>query len=267
MTERIRPQKIAEAIADHLEKLILQGVLRPGERLTPERELADKLDVSRPSLREAIDMLANRGLLRTTRGGTYVAQFLSPLMKPLASLLEDKPEATADYFEFRQSMDAQAACYAAERASEFDRKAIRACISQIKKAHELEDPTQESQADVDFHLSVYEAAHNAVLLHIMRALIELLRSNIFYSRQQLYEREAVRDRLLAQHVAIAEAILARKPKAAEAAAADHVAFTFNAVEEIRRDSLRLEASLLRVGRNDYLSSDVRDRYAQKQAKK
>lgn len=253
MTERIRPQKIAEAIADHLEKLILQGVLRPGERLTPERELAEKLDVSRPSLREAIDMLAERGLLRTTRGGTFVAQFLSPLLKPLASLLEDNPQATADYFEFRQSMDAQAARYAAERASEVDRDAIRTAINQIKAAHELEDPTQESQADVDFHLSIYEAAHNAVLLHIMRALVELLRSNIFYSRQQLYQRPSVREKLLAQHLAIADAIFAGKPKVAESAAANHVAFTFETVEEIRRDSKRLEASLLRVGRSDYLA--------------
>jgi len=253
MTERIRPQKVAEAIADHLEKLILQGVLRPGERLTPERELAEKLDVSRPSLREAIDMLAERGLLLTTRAGTFVAQFLSPLLKPLASLLEDNPQSTADYFEFRQSMDAQAARYAAMRASELDRNAIQAAINQIKSAHELEDSTQESQADVDFHLSIYEAAHNAVLLHIMRALVELLRSNIFYSRQQLYQRASVREKLLAQHVAIAEAILAGKPKAAEAAAASHVAFTFETVEEIRRDSKRLEASLLRVGRSDYLA--------------
>lgn len=253
MTERIRPQRVAEAIADHIEKLILQGVLRPGERLTPERELAEKLDVSRPSLREAIDMLAARGLLVTTRGGTQVAQFLSPLLKPLASLLEDNPQVTADYFEFRQGVEAQAARYAALRASDLDREAIRSCIERMKKAHEIEDPTQESQADVDFHLAIYEAGHNAVVLHIMRGLAELLRTNIFYSRQQLYERPSVRAKLLAQHVAISDAIQAGNPKAAEAAATDHVRFTFTSVEDILRDSMRLKASLLRVERSDYLA--------------
>lgn len=253
MTERIRHQKIADAIADHIEKLILQGVLRPGERLTPERELAEKLDVSRPSLRQAIEMLAERGLLTTSRSGTYVAQFLSPLLKPLASLLEDNPAITADYFEFRQSVDAQSARHAAERASELDKEAIRACIERMKVAHELEDPTQESQADVDLHLLIYEAAHNAVVLHIMRALVELLRSNIFYSRQQLYQRPSVRAKLLAQHEAIAKAVLAGNPKAAEVAASDHVRFTFDSVEEIRRDSMRLRASLLRIERSDYLA--------------
>lgn len=254
MTERIKPQRVSEAIADHLEKLILQGVIRPGERLTPERELAEKLDVSRPSLREAIDMLAARGLLVTTRSGTQVAQFLSPLLKPLASLLEDNPQVTADYFEFRQGVDAQAAHYAALRASDIDKDTIRSCIERMKKAHEVKDPTEESRADVDLHLAIYDAAHNAVVIHIMRGLVELLRTNIFYSRQQLYERASVRAKLLAQHVAIADAILAGNPKAAEAAATDHVRFTFNSVEDILRDSMRLKASLLRVERKDYLAN-------------
>lgn len=253
MTERIKHQKIADAIADHIEKLILQGVLRPGERLTPERELAEKLDVSRPSLRQAIEMLSERGLLTTSRSGTYVAQFLSPLLKPLASLLEDNPAITADYFEFRQAVDSQSARHAAERASELDKEAIGACIERMKELHGLEDPTQESQVDVDLHLLIYEAAHNAVVLHIMRALVELLRSNIFYSRQQLYQRPSVRAKLLAQHEAIARAVMAGNPKAAEAAASEHVRFTFDSVEEIRRDSMRLRASLLRVERSDYLA--------------
>lgn len=254
MSERIKPQRVAEAIAEHIEQLILQGVLRPGERLTPERELAEKLDVSRASLREAIEMLAARGLLVTTRGGTHVAQFLSPLLKPLASLLENNPQVTADYFEFRQGVDAQSARHAALRASDIDREAIRACVARMKKAHEIADPTEEAQADVDLHLSIYEAAHNAVVLHIMRGLVELLRTNIFYSRQQLYQRASVRTKLLAQHLAIADAILDGNPKAAEAAATDHVRFTFNNVEEILRDSARLKASLLRVARSDYLAS-------------
>jgi len=219
----------------------------------PERELADKLDVSRPSLREAIDILAQRGLLVTTRGGTHVAQFLAPLVKPLAVLLESHPQVTADYFEFREQIDAQAARYAALRASDIDRQAIRACIERMQNAHTLEEPEQESQADVDLHLLIYEATHNVVLLHFMRALVELLRGNIFYSRQQLYLRSAVRDKLLEQHLAIADAVLGGDPQAAETAAAAHIRFTFESVEAIRQESMRLQASLLRVERNEYLA--------------
>jgi GntR family transcriptional regulator, transcriptional repressor for pyruvate dehydrogenase complex len=248
-----RGPKIADAMADHIERLILEGVLRPGEKLAAERELAEKLDISRPSLRAALDILVKRGLLVSDRSGTFVAQFLSPLLRPLATLMQDKPRVPADYFEFRKIQEAHAARLAALRATDVDRQAIRHCIERMKEAHKLEDPTQEGEADVDLHLLIYEASHNVVLLHVMRALADLLRNNIFYSRAQLYLREGVRDQLLEQHLAIAEAVIAGRPKEAESAAAEHIRFTFETVEEIRRDSLRLETSLSRINRSDLLA--------------
>lgn len=249
----VRTPKISEAMAGHIEKLILEGVLRPGERLAPERELAEKLEISRPSLREALEILEGRGLLVSGRSGTFVAQFLSPLFRPLATLLRDKPRVTADYFEFRRIQEAHAARFAAMRATDVDRQAIQQCMERMKKAHRLDDPTQEGDADVDLHLMIYEASHNVVLLHVMRALADLLRNDIFYNRAQLYLRDGVRDQLLEQHLAIAGAVIAGRPKDAEAAAAEHVRFTFETVEEIRRDNLRLETSLSRVNRSDFLA--------------
>ncbi len=253
MREPIRTPKIADTIADHLEKLILEGVLRPGERLVAERDLAERFGVSRPSLREALDALARRGLIVTGKSGTHIAQFLSPLMKPLAALMQDRPHVTADYFEFRGIQESCAARFAAQRATGVDREAIRQCVDRMTKAHALDDPAQEGEADVDLHLLIYEASHNVVLLHIMRALADLLRSNIFYSRSQLYLRAGVRDELLKQHLALAEALLAGNAEAAEAAAAGHMRFTFETVEEIRRDRVRVETSLQRIGRNDLLA--------------
>ncbi|MGL4397398.1 MAG: FadR/GntR family transcriptional regulator [Hyphomicrobium sp.] len=253
MSKAIKAPKLANAIADHLEKMILQGALRPGEKLSAERDLAEKLDVSRPSLSEALELLAARGLLTTSKSGTYVAEFMSPLMKPLASILADNPLAAADYFEFRQGVEAQAARLAATRANSVDKKAIKACIGRMSKFHELEDPTAESQADVDLHSLIYDAAHNVVLAHVMRAMSELLRSNIFYSRQTLYQQPQVREALLKQHMEIASAILEGDADAAESAAYRHITFTFNSVEAIRRDDQRLQASLMRVGRRGYLA--------------
>jgi GntR family transcriptional repressor for pyruvate dehydrogenase complex len=253
MLDDVRPPKIAGAIADRLESMILEGVLRPGERLLGERELAEKLGVSRPSLREALDMLAARGLLTTEKSGTRIAQFLSPLLKPLAAMMQDKPRVTADYFEFRSIQEVNAARFAAQRATEVDREAIRQCAERMTKAHALEDLAQEDEADVDLHLLIYEASHNVVMLHVMRALADLLRNNIFYNRSKLYQRAGVRDDLLEQHLAIANAIAAGKVKEAGDAAAEHIRFTFETVEEIRRDELRLETSLNRVKRGDLIA--------------
>lgn len=249
----IRTQKVSDAIVLHLEKLILEGALRPGEKLAGERELAQRFDVSRPSLHDAIEKLTARGLLRVARNGTYVADFLSPMMQPLASLLTNNPRASADYFEFRQGVETQAARIAAKNATGPDKQAIRAHVERMRKMQKDASPELEAQADVDFHMAIYEAGHNVVVLHVMRALGDLLRNNIFYNRRTLYERPGVREKLLEQHEAIAAAVTAGDADAAEAAAAGHIAYTFGQVEDIQRDSKRLEVSLLRIGRSDLLA--------------
>ena len=249
----IRPAKLADAIADHLEKMILEGVVRPGEKLAPERELADKLEVSRPSLREALDKLAAKGLIETTKTGTTVAQFLAPLSRPLAELFADKPRVTADYFEYRRIIEGQAAALAAMRATDVDRAALRNCCERMRSAHADDDPSEESKADADLHQAICESAHNVVLLHVMRVFGELLRSDIFYNRTQLYRRFGVREQLLKQHLAIADAILRGDPKAAEKAASDHINFTFETIEAIRRDETRMEAALRRISRSSLLA--------------
>lgn len=249
----IQTQKLADVIAAHIETLILEGALRPGERLAPERELALKLDVSRPSLRDALDKLAQRGLLKATRGGTYVAQFLTPMMQPLASLFRDNANAAADYFEFRQTVEAQAAGLAALRATNIDRNAIRACLAEMKKAHRDSDFAREAQADVNLHILVYEAGHNVIMLHVMRALSDMLRNNIFFNREQLYRRPNVRDKLLKQHLEIGDAVIAGQAGAAETAAANHIRFVFGTVEDIQRDNSRLASSIRRAGRSELLA--------------
>ena len=251
--QAIRTQRLADAIATRIEKLILEGALRPGQKLASERELAQRLDVSRPSLREAIDKLVERGLLTATRNGTSVAEFLLPLMAPLANLYRDHQNAATDYLEFRQWVEAQAARAAAMRATDVDKAAIRDCLAEMRKAHRIKDPTREAQADASLHILVYEAGHNFIVLHVMRALSELLRDNVFFNREQLYRRAGVREKLLAQHLDIGEAVIAGEPERAERAAAAHIRFVFGTVEEIKRDNNRLECSMSRAGRSDFVA--------------
>ena len=75
--QTVQPEKLSGAVVRQVEELILRGVLRPGERLPAERELADRLGVSRPSLRDAIGMLQDSGLLTARPGaGVFVADVL-----------------------------------------------------------------------------------------------------------------------------------------------------------------------------------------------
>lgn len=253
MSDKIRPVRLADTIAEHIQAMILEGVVRPGEKLIAERELAAKLGVSRPSLRDALGLLEAKGLLITSKSGTIVAQFLSTLVDPLAQLFRDSERVSADYFEFRRVMEAHATGSAAIRATQTDRELVRDCLADMQRAHELSDPTREAETDVRLHIAVYEAAHNVVVLHVMRGLADMLRQGVFFNRENLYWRAGVRDALLEQHLRIGEAVLAGDSVEAEAAAAQHIAFISTTIDEIRRDELRQAASMRRIFRQDLVA--------------
>ena len=92
----VQPTSVTDAIVEQIEGLILNGVLKPGERLPAERELAQRLQVSRPSLREAILKLEGKGLLVGRRGGgSFVADVVAPtITEPLVHLLKNHPLST-----------------------------------------------------------------------------------------------------------------------------------------------------------------------------
>ena len=246
--EPLKPPRAADAVARHIEGLVLEGSLRPGERLLPERELAERLGVSRPTLRDGIQSLEQEGVLAgQPGGGTHVAPLGTSITDPLTRLLASRGETTQDYLEFRTLMEGSAAALAAERATEVDLAAIRDCMERIDRAHGQQDSTDEAEADADLHVAIYEASHNLVLLHVMRALAGMLREGVFYNRQKLYARPEVRELLREQHLAISDAVLRRDVPAARTAAERHLHFTQEALREIRESDARLEVSLRRMG--------------------
>ena len=102
--QKVEPEKLSQAVVRQIERLILQGVLRPGERLPSERELSDRMGVSRPSLRAGVAMLEEAGLLVSRAGsGLYVADVLGSAFSPaLIRLFASHEEAVADYIAFRR---------------------------------------------------------------------------------------------------------------------------------------------------------------------
>ena len=233
--------------------MILEGALRPGERLIAERELAAKLGVSRPSLRDGLAQLEAKGLVVVGKSGARVAPYLAKLVDPLVELFRDDERVASDYFEFRAVLEADAARSAARRATEADRQSLRLRLEAMQRADESGDPASEAEADVALHVAIYEAAHNVVVLHVMRALVDLLRQGVFFNRENLYRRPGVREALLDQHLRIGAAILAGDLDAAEAAAAAHLAFVRATHDEIRGDEIRQATSLRRIARRDIVA--------------
>ncbi len=259
----IKGASAAEAVARHIEDLILEGSLRPGEPLLSEREMAQRLSVSRPTLRQGIKLLEDRGLLRGEPGeARMIAPLATSITDPLVELMSSRGEIVNDYLEMRATLEAMAAALAATRANEVDREILARCMARIDGAHAEADPREEADADVDLHVAVYEASHNVVLLQIMRALSGMLRTGVFHNREKLYARPEVREVLLSQHRAIYDAVMARDADAAGRAASDHMTYTRRVLGEIAAAEARLEISLRRID-GGHLSSRARPRPAGK----
>jgi GntR family transcriptional regulator, transcriptional repressor for pyruvate dehydrogenase complex len=235
---KVAPEKLSNAVVRQVEQLILRGILRPGERLPSERDLAEKLGVSRPSLRDAIADLAERGLLVSRAGsGIFVADVLGSAFSPaLVELFATHDEAVFDYIGFRRDIEGLAAERAAVLGSETDLKVIDAIFSKMEAAHQKRDPADEAQLDAEFHMAIIEASHNVIMLHMLRSMFDLLRQGVFYNRQMMFKNRMTRDQLLDQHRAINAGIQGRDPEAARAAVAAHMAY----VEQAYHDQMRAE---------------------------
>jgi GntR family transcriptional repressor for pyruvate dehydrogenase complex len=233
---KVTPERLSTAVTRQIEKLILRGILRPGERLPAERDLAEKLGVSRPSLREAVAELQEKGLLTTRAGaGVYVADVLgSAFSESLIRLFADHDEAVFDYIGFRRDLEGLAACRAAQLASDTDRQVIQTIMDKMEAAHRKTNPADEARLDAEFHMAIIEASHNVIMLHMMRSMFQLLREGVFYNRQVMFKQRTTRGALLDQHRAINTAIQARNPEAAREAVEAHLNYVEKALADQRK---------------------------------
>ncbi len=231
--QKVQTEKLSLAVVKQIELLILRGILRPGERLPSERELADRLGVSRPSLREAISQLQEQGLLTAKAGsGIYVAEVLGSAFSPaLIRLFSSHDEAVFDYLSFRRDMEGLAAERAARLGSDSDLKVIQAIFDKMEAAHARNAADDEAHLDAQFHMAIIEASHNVVMLHMMRSMFDLLRQGVFYNRQIMFHQRTTRDAILDQHRAINAALQARDPEAARQAVEQHLSFVERCMED------------------------------------
>jgi DNA-binding FadR family transcriptional regulator len=209
-------------VLDQLQGQLASGVWTVGDRIPGEYDLAARLQVSRPAVREAIRALSHVGVLEVRRGdGTYVRSATDP--RPLLRRVE---RATLrDVFELQQAYDVQAAKLAARRRTRDDLLRIGALLEDRDAA---QDPEEFGEADVLFHIGVAEAAHNPLLVEAFRYFQSRLRESLSAARL---------DRDLpgagpAAHRAVVDAISARDPEAAGHAAASVAAPTLHALEAL-----------------------------------
>ncbi|WP_299083244.1 GntR family transcriptional regulator [uncultured Paraglaciecola sp.] len=243
---RVQSRKLSDDIMEQLEAMILDGRLLAGQKLLSERALAEQFEVSRPSVREAIQKLEAKKLVeRKQGGGTYVKPRLNELItEPLLQLLSDKPEMQFDLLEFRHALEGMAAYYAALRGQPEDYQALQNALHALPD--DAADKSNEAIALVDFYLTMAKAAHNMVLQHVMRSLQSMLQDNIQRNLEVLAKHADAAQNIKHQRSNIVQAILKGDPEQARKASNEHLAYIEDTLLNINRQDSRMQRALRRI---------------------
>ena len=219
--EPVRPLALKERVIRQLTRLIEQGTLKPGDQLPSERELSEELQVSRGTVREAVQFLGALGLVEVRHGsGTFVRLRTDP-----SELRDEWRDWTIrhagrihDLLEIRKGLEPFAAELAADRATEADLAAMEDALDQMLPALDSPDVAALIQADVAFHHALCAAAGNEALTEFADALGEQL----IQERGTIWTLPGRPARSLAEHRAICDAIRSRDPEAARRAVLAHL---------------------------------------------
>lgn len=233
----VKSKRLYEEIAQQIQSLITGGELKPGDKLLSEREMADRLQVSRVSVREAIRSLEMLGFIEIRHGeGTFVRDTnADEVIRPLAMFLAVERGSLLDMFEVRRIFETATAALAAERASDEEVEHIRILVEKMKDTIQRGDSERGEAYDAAYHYAVAEATHNNLLIKLLRTVHEEWAKAVSAGSQQLLlDSEHNAQKIIDQHTRVYEAIKSRDPVQASNAMLDHVTF---AEREIRKHLL------------------------------
>lgn len=229
----IRQEKISQKVANQIKSLITDGKLKPGDLLPPERELIGLLNVSRPSLREALNSLVGMGFLEITQGNRTVVKSLASgrIFDPLDHLLKDGIIPALELIEVRKAIETWNAYHAAKRATPEDIARLDENIESMGKVINGEGSPIEKEdglekADADFHLAISEATHNKIQTHIMFTIYDILKKFI----RKYYENINYND-IYNQHANVVTAIKKKDSDLARVRILEHLDYVESRIRQ------------------------------------
>lgn len=247
----IAPMRLVDHVVEKLLTLVQSRGLRPGQRLPAERQLAEELQVSRTSVREAIQKLVSQGILCSRRGdGTYLqahptAEWLRGAMAPIAGLMDADPYYRYDVLETRHALETSTAWLAAQRATAQDKAHIERCFKVMLQYQQSGHAELAARADAQFHLAIAEASHNLVLVQVMHSLFTLVLSTVERNRHDMFrlsEPQTLQE-LTEQHEHLMQAIVQGDAQRARACIGVHLEHVRATIVRLDEDRARRERSM------------------------
>lgn len=242
MTKLIRPLKISDQILSILEERIASGEYPEGNKIPPERALAEEFGVSRPSVRVALNVLIAKDLLEARQGDGYYVSIKQQqnFLHGWHDLLGKHTHWEHDVYDFSCQMEACMAALAAERRTEADLKRIEFWLEQFESACKDGHLDHQVEADASFHQAIADATHNILFGHlfgsVLKALYKETRGNIIYANQA----DDFKPVLMGHHRALFEAIKHQRVDETKAMAKSHVEYVFSSMQEDRAYQSRHE---------------------------
>jgi GntR family transcriptional regulator, transcriptional repressor for pyruvate dehydrogenase complex len=225
MYKIVRSSRLYEQIVQQVEESIHKGTLKPGDQLPPERELAEQFGVSRTAVREAVKALHEKGLVEAFPGrGTFITDGTSyTIRQSLDRITRKGHEGFAYLAEVRAILEPEIAVLATSRVKEEDLQALREQVQVMDQAKN--DPDAFIEADLDFHLTLAEAAGNPIILSLIDSIVGLLREQ----RMGIFHVDGGPERGQYHHKRILDAIEHRDAAGAREAMRAHL-------KQVREDS-------------------------------
>jgi GntR family transcriptional repressor for pyruvate dehydrogenase complex len=221
MPQQIRRVRLRDQVAEMLLDMILSGDYGAGDRLPPERVLVEQLGVSRTVVREALNLLETRGLIRVEhgRGAIVSADDTHALHNNLGFLLRMQPSTLWELMEMRKALEVEVAGLAAARATTEDIALMRAALDRMRE--NINAPEGYVDADVEFHNLLVRSARNRVFVIMMEPIVDLLLA----SRRMTGSKEANAKRALRAHEAILKKVEAKDVEGARREMRKHLMLT------------------------------------------
>ncbi len=217
-SEALRPltrPRLYEQVVQRLREHVASTGLNPGDRLPPERELAERLGVTRTSVKQAIVVLEVQGLVEVRQGGGTYLRSTQVDPEPVDALVARKRR-LPDVLDAREALETKLAELAAERRTDADLAEIDAALLDMRD--QVAEGDLGHEGDRRFHAAITAAAHSSLLAEFMRTIA----TDIAESRQESLRQPRRPPKSLAQHERIAEAIRSKSPRAAVTAMRKHL---------------------------------------------
>ncbi|BDR72076.1 GntR family transcriptional regulator [Clostridium tetani] len=205
MFSPVKNKKIYEEVIEQIKDMIYKGILKKGDKLPSERDMVEKLQVSRTSVREALRSLEIVGLIESRQGeGNFIKEdFEDGLIEPLSVMFMLQDSKSEEILELRKIIEVGTIKLAAKRITESELEELNELKEKLKTPNKEENL---AEIDREFHYKIAAASKNFLLLGVLNAISALMESYIKDARKSILEEEGNRQELITQHENIFEAL-------------------------------------------------------------